>query len=174
MKSGRRSFGAGIQASGHEPKNSQLRKLPNPRNRMLSMPAQDVAHGLVGHLIPQIGQCSHHPVVAPAGVLARPSQAPDPRSLDGCAAGPAGGAAWSRRIFRPPDPSTHLNILTTRGAIRCACILRSVEAPKAHRKSRPRPACTTARTESVLIRAWLPYDHFDHHPPIYIERHGQG
>jgi hypothetical protein len=36
MKSGRRSFGAGIQASGHEPKNSQLRKLPNPRNRMLS------------------------------------------------------------------------------------------------------------------------------------------
>jgi hypothetical protein len=28
VKSGRRSFGAGTQASGHEPKNSQLRKLP--------------------------------------------------------------------------------------------------------------------------------------------------
>ena len=34
------------------------------------MPTQDVAHGLVGHRIPQIGQCSHNPVVAPAGVLA--------------------------------------------------------------------------------------------------------
>jgi hypothetical protein len=29
-------FGAGIQASGHEPRNSRLRRLPNPRNRMLS------------------------------------------------------------------------------------------------------------------------------------------
>jgi len=36
MKSGTTSFGAGIQASGHEPKNSRLRKPPNPRNRMLS------------------------------------------------------------------------------------------------------------------------------------------
>jgi len=35
-----------------------------------SMPAQDVAHGLVGHLIPQIGQSSYNPVLTPAGVLA--------------------------------------------------------------------------------------------------------
>jgi len=44
MKSGRRSFGAGIQASGHEPQNSQLRKLPNPRNRMLSEPIAQARH----------------------------------------------------------------------------------------------------------------------------------
>jgi len=34
------------------------------------MPSQDVAHGLVGHLMPQVGQGSHNPVVTPAGVLA--------------------------------------------------------------------------------------------------------
>src|SRR5215831_577182 len=28
-----------------------------------SMAAQDIAHGLVGHLMPQVGQGSHHPVV---------------------------------------------------------------------------------------------------------------
>jgi hypothetical protein len=33
--------------------------------------AQDIAHGLVGHLMPQVGQRSHNPVVTPAGVLAR-------------------------------------------------------------------------------------------------------
>jgi len=40
------------------------------RHRGDAMPAQDVAHSLVGHLIPKIGQCSHNPVIAPAGVLA--------------------------------------------------------------------------------------------------------
>jgi hypothetical protein len=34
------------------------------------MAAQGIAHGLVGHLMPQVGQGSHNPVVAPAGVLA--------------------------------------------------------------------------------------------------------
>jgi hypothetical protein len=34
------------------------------------MPAQDIADSLVGHLIPQIGQRSHNPVIPPAGVLA--------------------------------------------------------------------------------------------------------
>src|SRR5262249_23794455 len=40
------------------------------RHRGESMPAQDIAHGLVGHGIPQVGQCSHNPVVTPTGVLA--------------------------------------------------------------------------------------------------------
>ena len=34
------------------------------------MPAQDVAHGLVRHLMSQVGQCPYNPVVTPAGVLA--------------------------------------------------------------------------------------------------------
>jgi len=34
------------------------------------MPTQDIAHGLVGHLMPQVGQRSHNPVVTPPGVLA--------------------------------------------------------------------------------------------------------
>ena len=40
------------------------------RHRGDAMPAQDVAHGLVGHRMSQVGQCSYNPVVAPAGVLA--------------------------------------------------------------------------------------------------------
>jgi len=32
--------------------------------------AQNVAHGLIGHLVPQIGQRSYYPVVTPAGVVA--------------------------------------------------------------------------------------------------------
>ena len=37
------------------------------------MPAQDIANRLVGHRMSQVGQCSHHPVIAPAGVLASPA-----------------------------------------------------------------------------------------------------
>src|SRR6516165_9629248 len=60
------------------------------RHRGDSMPAQDIAHGLVGHLIPQVGQCSYNPVIAPAGVLA--SQA-NHQILDlGTGARPAGRA----------------------------------------------------------------------------------
>src|SRR5215471_5095743 len=66
------------------------------RHRGDSMPAQDVAHGLVGHLIPQIGQRSHNPVVTPAGVLA--SQA-NHQILDlSTDARPAGRAALSAAV----------------------------------------------------------------------------
>jgi len=41
------------------------------RHRGDSTPAQDIADSLVGHLMPQVGQCSYHPVITPAGVLAR-------------------------------------------------------------------------------------------------------
>ena len=34
------------------------------------MPAQDIADSLVGHRMSQVGQCSYHPVITPAGVLA--------------------------------------------------------------------------------------------------------
>jgi hypothetical protein len=55
------------------------------------MPAQDIADSLVGHLIPQVGQCSYNPVITPAGVLA--SQA-NHRILDlWTGARPAGRAA---------------------------------------------------------------------------------
>ena len=37
------------------------------------MPAQDIADRLVGHRMSQVGQCSYHPVIAPAGVLASPA-----------------------------------------------------------------------------------------------------
>src|SRR5258708_9859650 len=63
-----------------------------PLRRWLdAVPAQDIAHGLVGHLVPQIGQRSHNPIVTPAGVLA--SQA-NHQTLDlWTAARPAGRAA---------------------------------------------------------------------------------
>jgi hypothetical protein len=55
------------------------------------MPAQDIADSLVGHRMSQVGQCSHDPVVAPAGVLA--SQA-NHQNLDfWTGAWPAGRAA---------------------------------------------------------------------------------
>ena len=40
------------------------------RHRGDAMPAQDIADSLVGHRMPEVGQCSYNPVVAPAGVLA--------------------------------------------------------------------------------------------------------
>jgi hypothetical protein len=45
------------------------------------MAAQNVADGLITHRVPQVGQCSYNPVVAPAGILPRNSnhQALDPR-----------------------------------------------------------------------------------------------
>src|SRR5215831_1758859 len=41
-----------------------LRHWPN------TVAPQDIAHGLIGHLISQIGQGSYNPVVTPAGILA--------------------------------------------------------------------------------------------------------
>ena len=67
-----------------------------------SMPAQDIADRLVGHRMSQVGQCSYNPVVPPGRSSREPSEPPDPRSLDRCAAGRACGAAWSRRISQPP------------------------------------------------------------------------
>jgi len=71
-----------------------------------SMPAQDIADRLVGHRMSQVGQCSYNPVVPPGRSSREPSEPPDPRSLDRCAAGRACGAFCSHRISQPPFGDT--------------------------------------------------------------------
>src|SRR5664279_3765977 len=69
------------------------------RRRRVAMAAQNVSDRLITHRVPEVGQCSYNPVVAPAGILPRNSnhQALDPRP-----AGRASAADGSRRTWRLP------------------------------------------------------------------------
>src|SRR3984957_12008147 len=58
------------------------------RCRLDAVPAQNVANGLIRYRESEIGQRSHDPVIAPAGVFARQ---PDHQILDFC------GDAWPAR-----------------------------------------------------------------------------